>query len=157
GDDLSGADVVEAVVARMTNGPKPLQIALARAHAGLDAGPLAAAFQAARQALPPTEVYDLFAGYLAPKEGAKKGQGEAKKQALIAALGGKHVYWHLRPGDDAPTLDPRWLDLAVRINHLGLVHAVGWHGNPVAEAFVQGQFDAAFAKAKNPDQVREAV
>ena len=37
------------------------------------------------------------------------------------------------------------------------MRAVGWVGNPAAEAFVQGEFDTAFKKAKNQDQVREAV
>jgi hypothetical protein len=67
------------------------------------------------------------------------------------------VYWYRSQDDDAPPLDPRWLDLAIRINHLGLVHAVGWRGNPAAEAFVQGEFDSAFKKAKTPDQIRDAV
>jgi hypothetical protein len=159
GDNLSGSDVAEAVVARMASGPKPLQSTLARAHAELDSGDLAAAFGAARQSLPPAEVYDLFADYLTAKEDAKKGKGAGatKRQAIIAALDGDQIYSYHRGEDGAPLLDPRWLDLAVRIKHLGLVHAVGRPGHRAADAFVQGEFDAAFKKAKNQDQVREVL
>jgi hypothetical protein len=162
GDNFSGSDVVEAVIARLADGPKPLQAALARAHAELGPGELSAAVQAARRVLPAAEVYDLFSPYLTAKaDEKKKGKDVAgvKREAVIGGLGGAYIgYW--RGGwddDDSPPLDPRWLDLAVRVKHLGLVHATGRPGHPAAEAFLQAEFDAAFKKAKNQDDIRELV
>jgi HEAT repeats len=55
GDNVSGADVVETLIARMLGGTKPLQAVLARAHAELDAAHLDDALLAARRSLPADE------------------------------------------------------------------------------------------------------
>jgi hypothetical protein len=157
GDTHSGADVVEAVVARMAHGPQALQQLLARTHTDLSTEQLASAFEAARASLPADEVYDRFAPYLAAAEGKKKGKGAdaGAREAIIAALGGDYVVWYRR--EQGVPLDPRWLDLAVQNKHLGLVNAVGCSGHAGAEAFLQAEFDATFPKAKNQDAVRELV
>jgi hypothetical protein len=159
GDNFSGSDVVAAVIAQMANGPKPLQVALVHAHAELDGGHLAAAFEAARQALPPAEVYDLFSPYLVPHErGAKaKGVDTARQKVIIDTLGGRAVHWNLWREEGDRALDPRWLDAAVRLKSVGLVNAVGRPGHAAAEAFIQSEFDAAFKKDKDPNQVLNLV
>jgi hypothetical protein len=157
GDTFSGSDVVEAVIARMANGPKPLRVVLARAHRDLEPDDLAAAFEAARTALPPAEVYELYSPYLAAGDG-KKGKGPAA--AVLDAIGADHIYWHtgFHDGrDPRPPLDPRWLDLAVKMRHLGLVNAAGRPGHRGAEAFVQAEFDAAFQKANNQDSMCDVL
>jgi HEAT repeats len=157
GDTFSGSDVAEAVIARMANGPMALRKALARAHRDLEPDDLAAAFEAARGALPPAEVYELFSPYVAAGDG-KKGKNPAA--SVLNAIGADHVYWHAAVydgGDPRPPLDPRWLDLAVKIKHLGLVCAVGRPGHRAAEAFVQAEFDAAFPKAKNQESLTEIL
>jgi hypothetical protein len=144
----------------MARGPKALQTALAHAHAELDADSLNTAFYAARRALPAAEVYDLFSGYLAPAGRAKKGKGgdAAKQMAVIDALGGDHIYnWSYHREIDSYPLDPRWLDLAVRLKHLRLVHAVGRPGHAGAEALLQEEFDAAVKKPRSQDQLRDVV
>jgi len=156
GETLSGSDVVEAVIARMANGPNAQRVVLARAHRDLEPDDLAAAFEAARTALAPAEVYELFSPYLAAAGEGKKGKGPAGAAAVIDAIGATHVYWHAGR-DDRPPLDPRWLDLAVKLRHLGLVHAVGRAGHPASEAFVQAEFDAAFQKGKGQEAVTNVL
>jgi hypothetical protein len=160
GDGYSGADVFEAVVTRMAHhGPKALKVALARAHTELDADALAHAVQAALSALPPAEVFDLFSPYLLVPTGDKKKGKDAveKKNAVIEMLGGDSIYGYRHRNEDLTPLDPRWLDLAVKIGHLGLMNAVGRPGHPAAEAFLQAEFDETFKKAKSQDQLREVV
>jgi hypothetical protein len=159
GETFSGSDVAEVVIARMAGGPKSLQATVARAHPDLDAASLGAAFEAARQALPPAEVYDLFAGYLTAEGRAKKGKGTDAREraAIVKALHGDAILWYDDQDDFARSLDPRWLDLAVRIKFLTLIHAVGRPGHPVAEAFIQSEFDAAMKKGKDADKIREVI
>jgi hypothetical protein len=153
GTTFSGSDVVEAVVARMASGPKPLQQILARTHADLDAGDLASAFEAARAALPPAQVYDQFAPYVATAKA--KGADKSKREAIIKGLGGEYISWYHR--DEGPPLDPRWLDLAVNVQHLGLVNAVGRPGHKGAEAFLQSEFDATFKKGRDAGALQQVL
>ncbi len=145
GADFGGSDVVEAVIQSMASGPKALQELLARNHEDLDAGDLASAFEAARAALPPAEVYDQFAPYVETDKA--KGPEKAKREAIISALGGGYISCYRR--DEGGPLDPRWLDLAVKVKHLGLVNAAGRPGHRGAEDFLQSEFDAVFKKGKD--------
>jgi hypothetical protein len=153
----SGADLVEAVIRRMAGGPKPLQVALAHAHAELDAGSLGEAFKAARQALPSAEVYDLFGPYLTAGGAGKKSPAEAKCVAIIDALGIHDIYWYQYRNDNRPPLDPRWLDLAIRIKRVDLVHAIGQPGHRATEAFLQAEFDRLCKTAKSHDVLHGVV
>jgi hypothetical protein len=158
GADKSGADVIEAVVRRMAEGLEPLRVMLARAHAGLDASTLTVAFRAAYGWLAPEEVYDLFSPYVAAKVSGKskdKDSAWAKREAIITALGGAGIsYWGASVG--GPPLDPRWLDLAVRIKHLGLVHAVRRPGHAGALAFALAEYEAV-KKSNSQNSIVEAV
>jgi hypothetical protein len=156
----SGSDVAEAVIRRMAEGPRPLQLALARAHAELNADELVSGFRAARSALPTAEVYDSFAPYLTAKIDMKKRGKDsawAKRETILDTFCGQYAYlWH-RPDTGLPPLDPRWFDLAVRIKHLGLVRAVGRPGHAAAWAFLQAEFDAATKNAKDQNRVNEVL
>lgn len=161
GEHQSGSDVVEAVIQRMAHsGPDILKTTLARAHAELDADSLAHAVQAARATLPPAEVFDLFSPYLLAQPGDKKKGKEAaeKRDAIIEMLGGDHIHWHYYHRDkDAKPLDPRWLDLAVKIEHLGLVHSTARPGHTGALAFVQKAFDEKFKKVKHQNEMADVL
>ena len=151
--------MTEAVIERMSEGPKSLQLALARSHAELDPDVLANAFIAARRTLPPAEVYDVFSPYLTAKvdEKKKKDPVYQKREAVIDALDGDYIHWYYFDDEDLPPLDPRWLDLALKMKHLGLVCAVGRPGHAGAEAFLLAEHDAAAKKAKNQDQMRDLI
>ena len=133
----------------MQHGTPTLQTTLAEAHAELPATEFAHSFVAARHAYPAAKVFEMFAPHLVTEAGAKK-KGDsagAKREALCKALGGVRGYW---PGwqDPEPPLDPRWLDAAVQIRHVGLVCRLIRPGHPAANAFLKETFDDLVRKPK---------
>lgn len=155
GDLLSGSDVVSAVVQRMMNGHAGLRAALAHAHADLPAEHLGSALDAAWRTLPAPEVFEQFSPYLLAD--AKKGKdAAAKRDAVLAGMGANHVQYPRYVNHDFPPLDPRWVDVAVKLKHVGLLGAVGHRGHPAAEAFLRAELDEA-RKAKAPDRLYAAV
>ena len=157
GTNFSGGDVAEAVIRHMANGPEPLQAVLARAHADLDANDLDTAFHAARNVLPPAEVYESYSPYLEANAGGKaKGAVLAKWEAVVEALD-TGSYWSRYRDEDTRPLDPRWLDLAVRLKHLSLVNAIGRPGHVPTEAFLLASFEAVRTATKTQDQARDVV
>ena len=150
GSTYSGSDVVEFVISRMEDGPKGLQQTLARAHAELDPDQLGHAVRAGRQGLPAKEFFDLFSPYLTAKVDEKKKAKDpawARREAVVEAFDGDIVHNAYDPAETAE-LDPRWLDLAVKMKHLGLVSALGRPGHAGAEAFLQAEFDEQFKKPR---------
>ena len=151
GDNFSGSDIVEAVLRHMEAGSKNLQTALACSHESLDPDQLHYAVDAGRMALSPAEFYDAYAPYLAGGVSEKKKGKDpkaAKQHELIEALGSRPNFLYYHRDEDVPPLDPRWLDLAVKIGDLGLVLAAGRPGHAGAEHFLHQQFEAAL-KSKN--------
>ena len=158
GDNLSGSDVVEAVVDHMAEGPKSLQETLARGHAELPPDNLAEAIRAGRSALPPAEVYELFSPYLTAKVNPKKKGKDAaavRREAVVRAFDGDYIWGSMYQSisvsldrSRAHTPDPRWLDLAVEQHHLGLVHIFHRPGHAGAEAFAWEAFEKKFKNAK---------
>ncbi len=155
GDTHSGSDVVEAVIVRMVNGNARLRTTLAHAHAEVETNSLPAAFEAARRALPATGVFDLFSPYLVADD-KKKGAG-SKREAILRSLGALHSNWYWYRGEEYPPLDPRWLDLAVKIKHVGLVQAVARPGHAAADAFALAEFEANLKKAKSAESLPVTV
>ena len=157
GTDFGGADVIESVISRMTDGADALVAVLAEHHAELDSDALMELVDAARDALPAERVYDLFAPYLEAGAGKKGAAGE-KRDAVIRAMttGSYFGRSRFRPGRERP-IDPRWLDLALRIKHLDLVHHCGRPGHAATEAYLSAEFDEKVKKAKNQDAVVEIV
>jgi hypothetical protein len=159
GADKSGADVVEAVIRRMAGGHPALQATLARAHANLSANELPTSFGAARWGLPAAEVYELFSPYLLALVNEKKVKAadSAKSHLMIEVLGGGTRYWHSFMNSDAPQLDPRWLDLAVRIKNLNLVNALSRPGHVGAQESALAEFELAMKKHPTQDKVGNAL
>ena len=168
GDTWGGEDVAEAAMDRMADGPKPLAEVLARSHAELEPGHLEKAFEAARRALPPAEVFALFSPYLtAAVDEKKKGKNPTKERRdeIVSAL---HAYdrdyddddddWDdddgpRRPEEKPQPPDPRWLDLAVGLKNLGLVDSLARPGHPASQAFAWAEYEAS-AKMKEDDAAR---
>jgi hypothetical protein len=160
GDTLDGADLNSSIVNLMQEGTKATQVALAEAHAQLSGDDLVQAFYAARHALPPGQVFEMFSPYLAAKGDKKKSRdGSAeKREAMLKALDAHESrYWGYSQLEGLSTFDPRWLDLAVGMEHLALVRQLVRPGHAGANAFLQKSFDAALKKSKSLDECFEAV
>ena len=159
GTTYSGSDVVESVISRMEDGPKSLQAALARAHAELETDQLAQAVRAGRASLSPAELYELFSPYLLAKvDEKKKGKDSpwARREAVIEGIDDDYLPWR-REDATLPPLDPRWLDLAVRIKRTDLIQSIRQPGHPAVEAFLQEEFDARSARAKKQDELSDLL
>lgn len=160
GDTASGADLNSAVVRILAQGSKKLQTTLADAHATASAEDLTWCFQAARRALPAAKVSAMFSPYLTAHvdEAKKRDPAWAKCEAILQALGASpHHGYGPRQHDDEPPLDPRWLDLAVQLKHLGLVRQLIRPGHAGANAFLLATFQEQLKKAKNSHECHEVV
>lgn len=159
GENFSGTDVAETVIDIMSDGSKSLQLVLAHAHAEFDADGLSIAVRTAEECLTPTEMYEQFAPYLTAKPDAKKKGKDsttAKRDAIIDTLSGHRRYWYYE-NDNPLEYDPRWLDLAVKIQNVGLISAVGRPNHPGAEAFLKTDFDAKIKSVKDHDPIQVLV
>ncbi len=159
GENYSGSDVVEEVIRSLSNGSKSLQLVIAHAHAEFDADGLNTSVGAATQCLSPTDMYDQFAPYLTAKTDAKKKGKDgttAKREAVIHAICGYRNYWYWR-NENRTEFDPRWLDLAVKIQSVSLIHTVGRANHPATEAFLRAEFDAKIKTAKDHNPLQEIV
>jgi hypothetical protein len=152
GAGLSGSDLNANIVRAMSQGTRKLQTVLVDAHALLSWDELSWCFQAARRALPVAKVYATFSGYLTAKVDEKKKQRDpawARREAIIGALNQR--FYHAdepTPEDDLAELDPRWLDLAVQLQHLNLVRRLMRPGHNAAHDFLHTTFQETFKKAK---------
>jgi hypothetical protein len=116
-------------------------------------------------------VFDIFSPYLAAKVDEKKKEKDvawSKRKAVVDALNGTYLTyagWQFPAAmmlryelySDLPSLDPRWLDMAVRIKDLGLMRTVGRPGHPAAEAMLQTEYDAIYKSAKNPVDFADVI
>jgi hypothetical protein len=163
GDTLSGADLIEAVIAEMASGSIVSKRAIVDAHAEVPADQLPAVLDAACEVLTPAEVYDTFSPYLTAKvDEKKKGKDPAweRREALIEGIeSDAHLYYLLddeeeytsrRSQTKKPEYDPRWLDLALASKRLEFVSALAKPGHPGAMAFAKTMFDEKLKKAKIP-------
>lgn len=153
GTYYSGTDVVEAVIDHMAEGSRPLQQALARAHAEIDSDHLAAAIQAARRAFTPAEFYDTFAPDVLATVGTKRAKKDPafdRREAIFDGLDADHInfYWYPGENDDRPPLDPRWLDVGVKAESLGLIHVAARPGHAGVNAYLTKLSDAELARKK---------
>lgn len=160
GEHHSGADVVETVIQKMCMGTQSLRQTLARSHAELETQHLDDAVRAGRLALDAAELYDQFAPYLeASLTGKKKGKDPAadKRDAVISGLGARYIYYRYHQNETEVPLDPRWADLAVRMENLALVHTVAPIGHAGADAFISKQFDLSIKQTKIPDNLYQIL
>jgi hypothetical protein len=148
----SGPDLNSAVVRVMERGTNKLRTTLVDAHASLPPDDLPSCFQTARRTLPEDKVYSIFSCYLTAKVDEKKKQQDpawARREAILNAMGhGYHYHDRWSQEDEAPALDPRWLDLAVQMEHLGSVRQLIRPGHAAANAFLTKRFGEILSKAK---------
>jgi hypothetical protein len=118
------------------------------------------AFHAARHALPPARVFEEFSPYLTSKVDEKKKQRDpawAKREAVCEAISGGHYYYWERRQDNEPPLDPRWLDVAVKIKNIALVRQLGRPNHAAAIALLKQAFDETLKSSKSIDQFHEII
>lgn len=154
----SGKDIEQRLVSIMAFGPKAAQQALIEAHASLPEDELADAFHAARLTRSAADVFELFSGYVTAKVDEKKKRDPAwlKREAIVDVLNSSHV-WSPYDSDfdedngDAvrAKLDPRWLDLAVQLEHAELVRELARPGHVKANQLLSKLFDEQLKKFKD--------
>ena len=158
----SGKDLVERLVSVMSVSGSKVQSALVDAHQSLPAQSLGMAFFAACRSRKPAEVYEIFSPYLLAKVNEKKKNDPAtqKRQVIIDAVCNGHGWQHYQKGlavgdwglegqsliPNPQSLYPKWLDLAVGIEHLGLVEALAVPGHDKANALLLKQFKQTISK-----------
>jgi hypothetical protein len=164
GDAASGTDLVESVIQEMATGSDAAKRAIVKIHAEVPTDQLGVVFHAARDILSPTELYSTFAPYLTAKVDEKKKTKDpalARRKAIIHAIeSDSHYYFWYYDEDQQKAraeYDPRWLDLAVDLKRLNMVHALARPNHAGAQTFAQASFDAAIKKAKSPDDVHNEL
>lgn len=129
----SGNDVIERLVSVMAAGPPRLQSALIDAHGTLPAECLYEVFVAAYQSRKPAEVFATFSPYLtAPVNEKKKDRDPAwtRREAIISRiLQGRDPDVPATDVSPVADLDPRWLDLVVRLGRPDLVQVLAVPGH----------------------------
>jgi hypothetical protein len=120
----------------------------------LPAESLGHAFVAACQCRPPDEVFTLMSPYLTAKVDEKKKNRDsayAKREAIIELLRrGRRHWYHGRDHDRmaaTANLDPRWLDLAVKLGRADLVQTLAVPGHAGANALLAELFQQQLGKA----------
>jgi len=165
GDGESGADIGEAVITAMGTGSKAMQEELIAAREELDPEELTWAFIAGRDILSPAQLYETFSPYVAAKVDEKKKAKDpawAKREVILDSMDDTSQYYSWHDDDDdlsVPELpyDARWLDHAMSLGRLSIVHALAPPGHPGAQAFAMKAFEAALKKAKSPEDVHEEL
>jgi hypothetical protein len=148
----SGNDVVERLVSVMAAGAPGVQSVLIDAHKSLPAECLGQAFVAARRSREPAAVFELFSPYLTAGVNEKKKDRDpawAKREAIIEQLM-RGRRWEDPDGEESPVstdLDPRWLDLAVRLGRSDLVQALAVPGHAGAGEFLTTLFRQGLGRA----------
>ncbi len=157
-----GQDVADRLASVMATGPQLAQSALVDAHQSLPPDELAQAFVAACRSRKPALVFEIFSPYLAAKSGLfkKKSDLASQKQAAIATVIIEQC-GHRRYGrvtgphefDLIKNLDTRWLDLAVRQEHLVLVQALAVAGHAGVNRLLSHRFNEQLRQAKDTQEL----
>ncbi len=147
GTALGGTDLNQQVAQLMHVGSDKLKVTLAEAHAALSPDEFRWAFASARQTLPPARVYDMFSPYIKGKGGKKKDGDAVRHEAICSELGGHNYYWR-KPEISGPA-DPRWLDVALGLEHLGMILALAHPGHARVNLFLKERFEERLKKSKD--------
>jgi len=108
-------------------------------------------------------VYEIFSPYVTAKVDEKKKQRDpawAKREAIIEEVGhsGPRYYgYQNNAATTEPTLDSRWLDLAVQLQDLRLVYQLIRPGHAAANAFLKKSFDETLKKGKQLNDYHDLV
>jgi hypothetical protein len=158
----SGNDVVERLVSVMAAGAPGVQSALIDAHPTLPAERLDRAFVAACRSRKPAEVFAMFSPYLTAAVNEKKKNRDpawAKREAIIDHL--THgPSWDDPEAEVSPAsadLDPRWLDLAVRLGKRELVRALAVPGHAGANEFLATLLRRKLGRAGYDSELTEVL
>lgn len=164
GDFRSGVDIPMELTRIMIGGSKKVQETLADAHASLSDLHLSDAFQAACQVWTAKKVYDEFSPYVTMKTGekAKKGDKSAAKQQAVVSVISEDRDWrhycHVQKIERTrKPLDPRWLDLAVKLEHLEMVQSLVRPGHPATIAFLSKTIAEQLEKQTDPHELAEVL
>ena len=144
--------MVERLVSVMAAGPAKVQLALVDAHQSLPAESLGEAFVAACRSRKPAEVFKLFGPYLEPDAKKKpRDPAFAKRDAILKVIlqGRRGWYFDSQSRNAEATLDPQWLDLAVKLENLDLVEMLAVPGHAKANDLLGRQFKQRMAKSKD--------
>jgi hypothetical protein len=156
GSSISGSDINEDVVELMANASKKLKTQLAEAHASLTDLELSHAFSAAREVLSTEKVFAEFSPYVTAKSPAKKKTTAARREAICEQLSEDHFVMRGNREDLGP-LDPRWLDVAVDLENVGMVRALFRPDHARAAAFLKQSFEEALRKARSLHECDETL
>ncbi len=159
--DPGGQDILHRLAEIMARGPLDSRRALIAAHASLPPEQLTIAFISAINICPAAEVFDTFSPYLTAATGGKKKKNDPSQSRhdVIAETLTESWVWHqYRTSDEEgeeraslyERLDPRWLDLAVRLKQMPLVQVLARPGHEASTALVGQAFQEQLAKSKDP-------
>jgi hypothetical protein len=162
GETNGGADVIETLFNIMIGRSVALREAAINAHAELDGDELSEAMEAAIKTHTAKEVFDLFSPYLLTGNSKEKKNANTitKFQAVESAIESTTNYgwWNFDESEKRrQQFDPRWIDLAVKLEHFELVNSLAHKGHTGAMTFAKKRFDELLKKAKDPDDLRMAV
>lgn len=158
-----GKDVEQRLISIMATGSATAQSVLVDAHADLEEEELAAAFVAAVRSRDADNVFRIFSPYLEATGDVKKKKnaGALKRVAIAGAIRDAGGYrfaslydasWHADGGRTRPlaaSLDPRWLDVAVKAGLTDVVQMLARPGHAGAIALLKAEFDERFGKGKD--------
>lgn len=155
GDTLSGSDLNLDVVRAMAGGTKAMANKLVESHATLENESLPYAFDAAHAHLSADRVFEIFSPYLTPLIGGKKSDATTVKKyaAVVDQINSTGRGYHSILTKQRP-LDPRWLDLAVRLPHFDLLRTLARPGHAQLNEFLAEGFRKQVASAKKTDELR---
>jgi hypothetical protein len=159
-----GESIEQMLTSLMASGPKCAQLALVDAHKELPDDELADAFLAACRSRTPAEVYDVFSPYFTGKFHLRKKSRDAaslRRDAIAAVLINdmrtfRFERAHIAPGNspELPNrLDPRWLDLAVKNEHMELMQALAIPGHVGANKLLSKSFEEQLKKSPDANEV----
>jgi hypothetical protein len=153
--DPGGQDIIQKLVQLLAVGTTNMQNTLIDARDSLSGEEFWAAFAAARRSRKPAEVFQMFSPYLTAKVDEKKKQRDpafVRRTVITDALSQYDPGFDLEEGkSDFRALDPRWLDVAVAQEHLGLVQQLARPGHEGANRFLAKAFAEAFKNSKGRD------
>jgi hypothetical protein len=167
GGEPSGKDVVERLVSVMASGSPKVQSAVIDAHQTLPAESLREAFVAACRSRKPAEVFDRFSAYLTAKVNEKKKERDpayVKREAIVESMLERQYWWRVGPPERDPnqfdllaSLDPRWLDLAIKLQRVDVVLALAVPGHAKANALLAKLFKQRLAKSAEDHELPDVL
>lgn len=170
GSNYSGTDLLETLVEHMSGnsydgtGSAVLRKELINSQKDLPPNFFDHIVQAGRWVYTPAEFFDHFSPYFvhaSPTKAKGKKHPDADKWAVILdAIDADyiHYYYYYHQRENQPKLDPRWLDVAVEHELLGLAFAMKVKNSPKLNAMLSAKFDKMAApKSKETGNLDDVI